>query len=81
MSAKQGQHPLSTKATNRLNKLPEMHFKFPFKLIGKSTMTFLTGQSWHLLKSWYRNGGPEQGFQGCFADRLNQKFRSVWGAG
>ena len=22
-------------------------------MIGKSTMAFLTGQSWHLLKSWY----------------------------
>ena len=25
--------------------LPEMHFEFPFKLVGKSTMTFLMGQS------------------------------------
>ena len=81
MSAKQGQHPCSIKATNRLNKLPEMHFKFPFNLIGKPTMTFLTGQSWHVLKSRYTGGGPEQGFQGCFIDGLNQKFRSVCGAG
>ena len=22
-------------------------------IIGKSTMAFLTGQSWHILKSWY----------------------------
>ena len=28
-----------------------------FILISKSTMAFLTGQSWHMLKSWYTVGG------------------------
>jgi len=47
-----------------------MRFEFPFNLIGKSTMTFLTGQSWRVLKSWYTVGYPEQGFRRCFEDRL-----------
>ena len=60
-------------APNRLNELLEMLFKFPFILIGKSTMAILTGQLWHVLKSWYTGGGPEQlGFQCCFAAGLNQ---------
>ena len=33
-------------------------------------MAFLTDQSWRILKSWYTGGDREQGFQGCFADRL-----------
>ena len=32
-------------APNGLNELPEVKFEFPFILIGKSTMAFLTGQS------------------------------------
>ena len=47
---------------NGLNELQEERFEFPFILIGKSTMTFLTGQSWHVLKSGYTAGGPEQRF-------------------
>ena len=35
-------------------------------------MAFLTGQLWHLLKSWYTGGGLKQGFQCCFTDGLNQ---------
>ena len=38
-------------APNRLNKLPEVHFKFTFNLTGKLTMAFLTDQSWYRLKS------------------------------
>ena len=65
------------RAPNRLNELSEMHFKFPFILIGKSTMAFLTGQSWHGLKSWYTGVGPEQlGFQCCFVNGLNQSLVS-----
>ena len=60
---------------NGLNKLPEMRFEFPFILIGKSTMNFLAGQSWHVFKSWYTGGGPE-GFRRCFADGLNQSLVS-----
>ena len=55
-----------------LDKLPEVCFEFPFNMIGKSTMAFLTGQSWCKLKSWYTGGDPEQGFWHYFADRLNQ---------
>ena len=52
-----------------------MRFKFPFNLIGKSTMAFLTGQSCHVLKSWYTGWDLEQGFRRCFADGLNQSQR------
>ena len=44
---------------NGLNELPEMRSEFPFKLIGKWTMAFLTGQSWCLLKSWYTGRRPD----------------------
>ena len=49
-------------ALNAPNELPEVHFKFPFILIGKSIMAFLTRQSLCILKSWYTGGGPEKGF-------------------
>jgi len=43
-------------------------------LFGKSTMAFFTDQSpWRLLKSWYKDGGPEQGFRCCFANGLNRQ--------
>ena len=45
-------------------------FQVSFMLIGKLTMTFLTGQSRHIPKSWYTDGGPEQRFWCCFADGL-----------
>ena len=51
-----------------------MNFEFPFNLIGKLTMAFLTGQPWCVLKSWNTGGGREQGFRHFFADGLNQKF-------
>ena len=41
-SVKQCQNP-SLRVPNRLNKLPEMHFEFPFILMGKSTIAFLNG--------------------------------------
>ena len=44
------------------NKLLEGHFEFPFILIGKLTMAFSTGQSWHVLKSWYTAGSPNKNF-------------------
>ena len=61
---------------NGLNELQEERFEFPFILIGKSTMKFLTGQSWRVLKSWYTGGDPQQGFQRCFADGLDQSLVS-----
>ena len=45
-------------------------FEFPFTLIDKSTMGFLTGQSWRALNSWYSGGGPEKGFRRYFVDSL-----------
>ena len=48
--------------------------EFSFILIGKSTMAFLTDQSWRVLKSWYTAGGQEQRFRRCFADGLNQSL-------
>ena len=47
---------------NRLNKLLKVRFKFPFILIGKWTMSFLTGQSWLVRKSWYTCGGQNKEF-------------------
>ena len=67
-------------APNGLDKKPEMRFEVPFILIGKSTMAFLTGQSWRVLKSWYTGGGPEQGPGRCFedADGHNQSLVRFW---
>ena len=56
--------------------LPEVCSEFPFILIGKWTKTFLTGQSWHVLKSRYTVGDLEQGFRRRFADGLNQSLVS-----
>ena len=57
-----------------LNELyvPEVHFEFPFSLMAKLTMAFLTGQSWYIIKSWYTGGGPEhqQGFRHWLTDGL-----------
>ena len=36
------------------NELPEVCFEFPFNMIGELAMASLTGQSWRVLKSWYR---------------------------
>ena len=63
------------RAPNGLNELPEERFQFRFILIGKSTVVFLTSQSWRVLKSWY-TGRPEQGFGRCFSDGLNQSLVS-----
>ena len=65
-----------------LNELSKMRLESPFNLIGKSTMAFLTGQSWRVFKSWYIGGGLKQGFRRCFADELNQSLvSSACGAG
>ena len=50
-----------------------MFTSWAITLFGKSTMAFFTGQSWRLLKSWYKAGSPEQGFRCCFANGLNQQ--------
>ena len=38
-------------APNGFNESPEVRFEFRFNLIGKLIRAFLTGQSWHVLKS------------------------------
>ena len=52
-----------------------MCFKFPFNLVGKSTMAFLTDQSWHVRKSWYTFGSLEQGVQCCFVMNLTRVYK------
>ena len=47
-------------APNGLNEVPEVRFEFPFILIGKWTMAFLTGQSWRILKSQYTGGAQNK---------------------
>ena len=32
-------------------------------------MAFLTGQSWHILKTWYKRHGPGHRFWNCFTDQ------------
>jgi len=50
---------ISAGAPNGLNELPEVRLEFPFKLIGKG---FLTGQSWRVLKSWYKGWAQNKDF-------------------
>ena len=38
-------------ALNGLYKLPKVRFESLFNLIGKSTITFLTGQSWRVVSN------------------------------
>ena len=66
---------------NSLNKLPEMLFVFPFNPTGKSTMAFLTGQSWYILKSWYTGGAQNNDFGAVPQMDLIKKFTSICGAG
>ena len=62
-------------APNRFTELLEVCFEFPSILSGKWAITsLLTGQSWHVIKSWYTGEGQEQGFWHCFTDRPNQSL-------
>ena len=45
-------------AANGLNRLPEVRFEFPFNLIGKSRIAFLTGQSWRSSQILVHNWRP-----------------------
>ena len=67
-------------ASNRLQTDNILNFNSP-QHDWQLMMAFLTGQSWHILKSWYTGGDLEQGFQCFFTDRLNQRFGFVCGAG
>ena len=51
---------------NGLIELPEVRFEFPFNLIGKGTMVYLTGRSWRLLKSWCTGGAQNNDFGVCY---------------
>ena len=71
--------PILLWAPNGLNELPEVSFQFPFILICKQTMAFLTGPSWCQIKSCFpvreekgSGWGAEHGFWHCFADGLYQ---------
>lgn len=70
---KQRQDPFS--GPQRIQQITGSTFQISFHPDGKSTKAFLTSQSWCILKSWYPDGGSEQGFRCGFANRLNQSFR------
>ena len=59
--------------------LPKLTFVVIQKLCyhGNVTSNF-SSLCWRVLKSWFTVGDPQQGFQHCLADGLNQKFSSVW---
>ena len=46
----------------RTQQITGNEFKFPFNLMGKSTMAFQTRQSWHVLKSGYTGGAQNNDF-------------------
>ena len=46
--------------------------KFQGEMRKIASRNTLTGQSWPILKSWYKGEGPEQGFRHCFTDRLTR---------
>ena len=72
-SVKQCQYPFS--GTPLDSTISQIHLKFPFNLVGQSTMAFLTSQSLRILKSLYTGEGPEQGFWHYFTDVRTPK---VW---
>ena len=50
-------------------------FLWSLQNVQRDTMNLaITGQSLHMLKSWYIGGGPGQGSRCCFSDRLNQSL-------
>ena len=51
-----------------------MSFDVSFYLIGKSTMAFLTGEQWRLLKPWYTGWGLEQGFGAVSQSDVNKSL-------
>ena len=64
------------------NELPEERFEFPFILIGKWTMAFLTSQSCRSSQILVHRWGRKQGFWRAFADGLNTELKSFFcGAG
>ena len=70
--------PPSPPPPNRLNELLGMRFEFPFNLVGRSTMAFLKGESWRVLKSWYTGGAQNKDF--CVVsqtDLTRSLFQSV----
>ena len=47
-------------------------------LIGKLTMAFLTGQSWHILKSWYTGGAQNKEFDAVSQIDLTRSYFHWW---
>ena len=64
-----------------LNQLLEVFFEFPFHLIGKTTMAFLTGQIMVCTKIMEHGWGPRLRISALFTDDLNQRFSFVSGTG
>ena len=57
---------------NGYYEIPEKRLEFPFILIGKLTMAFLTDQSWHVFNSCYTFAGTQNKDLGT--DGLNQNL-------
>ena len=67
--------PISAGAPDGLNELPEVRLEFPFNLIGRD---FLRGQSWRVLKSWYKGWAQNKDFGAVSQTDLNRSlFPSV----
>ena len=73
---KQGWDPWSAPSTDSAS-CPKCILNFRSTWLANQIMPFLTGQSWHLLKSWYKAEGPEQGFWHWLTQWLYQKFLLV----
>ena len=74
---KQGWDPWSAPSTDSAS-CPKCILNFPSTWLANQIMPFLAGQSWHLLKSWYKAEGPEQGFWHWLTHWLYQKFLLVF---
>ena len=59
-----------------INELPEVRLEFSFILIERSTMAFITNQSWCVIKSWCTGGVPRTRISTLSADGLNQSLVS-----
>ena len=60
-------------APNGLNKLPEIHFIFPFNLIGKLTMAFFNRPVMVRTYILVHSRGPKTTISALFADRLHNQ--------
>ena len=58
----------------RTQQITERAFQISFHPEWQMDNSFLMGQSWHILTSWYTGEGQEKGVWRCFIDRLNQSL-------